>query len=536
MSTYTPKWNLEKPDRGQLDWDLPINANFDKLDKAVYQALNAHTGDNDYDEELPLPDLPNRILRIPDVAGNTLIIYQVYIPYFISEGFSQPALNGLLLGGFWIDKYQACQPDATRYSRGSISSNSPGDNGAACMPHVVPWTDINWYNAKTACENRGGTGNKATGYVLTYKTQELSVTGEAVGTGDGATTEFLLDNYPVKSGSLTVYVDGVAKTEGTDYNVDYNTGKITFTSAPANGASITADYTYYKGSTSEFYVQSISHLVGRIVRIVQNGVTYHRRVIKQGINTSADSLGATYIKVYPSLPSEIQGSGENSVRSESQSYEIVGHHLTTLYEWFSLAAWAVKYRYQFGFGFPKGNNNWGKDYRDPRETRYEGIPDPVRPGYSGNDIARVLTGSGPLSWSLNGRRSGVWDLNGNVWEWADLLIGSQTDFVISQGYPGEGHLLPTTGTTSGASMWVAEPEDSSQELAELGIPKTLSSTPNPELDDMRYWLGETHSGVRAALWGGGWANGSHAGLFSLNLNNSPSNTNNNIGFRGAISS
>jgi len=536
MPTYTPKWNLEKPDRGQLDWDLPINANFDKLDKAVYQALNAHTGDNDYDEELPLPDLPNRVLWLYDSTNNMWVeIHQVYIPYFISEGFSQPALNGLLLGGFWIDKYQCCHPKATRFSRGTDTPNSPGTVAAASKPHVVPWTNINWWNAKTAVENRNLiTGEKATGYVLTYKTQEMSVTGEAVGTGDGSTTEFLLDFYPVKSGSLTVYVDGVAKTEGTDYTVDYNTGKITFTTAPAAGASITADYIYYKGSKSEFYVQTIEHLVGRIVRIVQNGVTYHRRVIKQGIDTSSDSLGARYIKVFPPLPSEIRGSGENTVRTESQSYEIVGHHLVTAYEWFSVAAWAVKYRYRFGFGFPKGNNNWGKDYRDPREQRYEGIPDPVRPGYNGNDIARVLTGSGPLSWSLNGRRSGVWDLNGNVWEWVDLLIGSETDFVISQGYPGEGHLLPTTGTTSGASMWVAELEDSSQELAELGIPKTLSSTPNPELDDMRYWLDETRTGERAALRGGAWGYGSRAGVFSLSLNGAPSDTWGDVGFRGAF--
>ncbi len=536
MPTYTPKFNLEKPDRGQLDWDLPINANFDKLDKAVYQALNAYTGDNDYDEELPLPDLPNRVLWLYDSANNMWVeIHQVYIPYFVSEGFSQPALNGLLLGGFWIDKYQCCHPLATRFSRGTSSPNDPGTVAAASKPHVVPWTDINFWNAKKAVENRNLiTGEKATGYVLTYKTQEMSVTGESVGTGDGSTKEFLLDFYPVKSGSLTVYVDGVAKTEGTDYTVDYNTGKITFTTAPADGASITADYIYYKGSNSEFYVQSIEHLVGRIVRIVQNGVTYHRRVIKQGIDTSSDSLGARYIKVFPPLPAEIRGSGENTVRTESQSYEIVGHHLVTAYEWFSVAAWAVKYRYRFGFGFPKGNNNWGKDYRDPREQRYEGIPDPVRPGYNGNDIARVLTGSGPLSWSLNGRRSGVWDLNGNVWEWVDLLIGSETDFVISKGYPGEGHQLPTTGTTSGASMWVAELEDSSQELAELAIPKTLSSTPNPELDDVRYWLDETRTGERAALRGGFWDDGSRAGVFSLSLTDAPSITYSHVGFRGAF--
>jgi len=37
--------------------------------------------------------------------------------------------------------------------------------------------------------------------------------------------------------------------------------------------------------------------------------------------------------------------------------------------------------------------------------------------------------------------------------------------------------------------------------------------------------------LRAAIRGGNWNNGGNAGVFSLNLNNAPSNTNTNIGFR-----
>ncbi len=72
------------------------------------------------------------------------------------------------------------------------------------------------------------------------------VNGEAVGTGDGATKEFYLVNKPIKEGSETIYVDGTALTRDQDYTIDYETGKITFTTAPANGAEITADYIYYK--------------------------------------------------------------------------------------------------------------------------------------------------------------------------------------------------------------------------------------------------------------------------------------------------
>ena len=37
---------------------------------------------------------------------------------------------------------------------------------------------------------------------------------------------------------------------------------------------------------------------------------------------------------------------------------------------------------------------------------------------------------------------------------------------------------------------------------------------------------------RAAIRGGNWNNGANYGLFCLNVNNAPSNANNNIGFRG----
>ncbi|NCC20187.1 hypothetical protein EOM33_03940 [Candidatus Saccharibacteria bacterium] len=46
---------------------------------------------------------------------------------------------------------------------------------------------------------------------------------------------------------------------------------------------------------------------------------------------------------------------------------------------------------------------------------------------------------------------------------------------------------------------------------------------------MVIWL----KSLRAFIRGGNWNNGSNAGVLALNLNNSPSNTNTNIGFRVA---
>jgi hypothetical protein len=309
------------------------------------------------------PDLPNRVVYETDEAGNTLEIHQVYIPLFYGDGLPDANLNGVLFGGFWIDKYLACQPDASNVSRGSVSPNNPGTNGAASKPHVVPWTDINWGNAKRAIENRGGAANR-------------------------------------KSGTCTPLAEA---------------------------------------SASKFYVADVTHLIGKRVYVTQAGVRYVRRVVRTGGDTTADPNAAKLLELYPALPAPI---------TDADTYEILHYYLPGGYEWMSLYAWAYMNLYRHGLGWPKGNTNWGKFHGDPRERAYEGLPDPVRPGYGGNAIARTLTGSGPLSWSLNGKESGIWDLVGNCWEWCDLLVGTVADNTVDAEYPGAGTRLPTSNGTS----------------------------------------------------------------------------------------
>ena len=86
-----------------------------------------------------------------------------------------------------------------------------------------------------------------------------TVINEAVGTGDGSTTEFFLD-YPETRGA-TIAIDGVPQESGVTVDISeyqdnngclhYGTGKITFDVAPAIDAVITATYQWGEIGTGE---------------------------------------------------------------------------------------------------------------------------------------------------------------------------------------------------------------------------------------------------------------------------------------------
>ena len=73
---------------------------------------------------------------------------------------------------------------------------------------------------------------------------EHAVSGEAVGTGDGTTTEFDLANKWLKPGSETLKLGTTVQTRNTDYWINYKEGHIRFATAPGNGVDITIDYTH----------------------------------------------------------------------------------------------------------------------------------------------------------------------------------------------------------------------------------------------------------------------------------------------------
>lgn len=89
-----------------------------------------------------------------DGSGVDVVSTMALIPKFKTSGWPQAALNGLEVGGFWVDVYEACQWDATSLSRGTVTPDTPGLFAAGSKPGVVPWTDISWSNARIAASNR----------------------------------------------------------------------------------------------------------------------------------------------------------------------------------------------------------------------------------------------------------------------------------------------------------------------------------------------------------------------------------------------
>jgi hypothetical protein len=100
-----------------------------------------------------------------------------------------------------------------------------------------------------------------------------------------------------------------------------------------------------------------------------------------------------------------------------------GWHLMSNAEFAAIALWCKKN----GF-MPRGNNNAGcdvdakhekgvKSYDWVQDSNWNGMAEYQDANGKYHHTGRVATGSGPASWSHDGTPNGIYDLNGNVWEW-----------------------------------------------------------------------------------------------------------------------
>lgn len=119
-----------------------------------------------------------------------------------------------------------------------------------------------------------------------------------------------------------------------------------------------------------------------------------------------------------------------------------GHHCITAAEWGFLALLAKKNK-----TIPLGNNNYGKDIS---ETEYVALPSCAKDG-SGR-TQRIATGTGPLTWSDTHDINGIFDLNGNVWEW---VSGVRLVYGELQVIPYNNAASPDCNTSANSTEWKA---------------------------------------------------------------------------------
>jgi formylglycine-generating enzyme len=233
---------------------------------------------------------------------------------------------------------------------------------------------------------------------------------------------------------------------------------------------------------------------------------------------------------------------------------ITGWHMMTNAEWAAVALWCKD-----NATMPLGNNNYGRDVDSKHVTGTIISGDTFGSGNS-----RWLGGSGGEKTAHNRSESGIYDLNGNLWEWVDGLRlengliyvtgnastsptwagnsfaateanwyntgmytkwagGAATGFTIGVG--GRDSVMTTAksqyfGTTTGA--------DSLCKALALG--PTSSSAANYGND----YFYANNNGTFFPIRSGSWYKSAAAGVFVLDLNYARTGTNSAIGFRASL--
>ena len=126
-----------------------------------------------------------------------------------------------------------------------------------------------------------------------------------------------------------------------------------------------------------------------------------------------------------------------------------GSHCVTNAEWMEVAMSCLREGFQ-----PKGANYYGRDITDPDTAEYYGIP----AYWENNKIARVLNGSGPLSWFHDGSPWGIWGMNGNFYQ---MVAGLRQKAGEIQVIANNDAALDATDQSDASDAWKAILQDGS---------------------------------------------------------------------------
>ena len=184
--------------------------------------------------------------------------------------------------------------------------------------------------------------------------------------------------------------------------------------------------------------------------------------ISKYLNTD---IGATGCSLPSSIPCNCVGIEASIEKCVSKG---AGWHLTTMQEWGAVALWCKKNGH-----LPRGNNYHG---RDKREEMSKAIP--VTNVENGKD--RVLTGTGPLSWSHDNTAAGVWDLNGNLSEW---VSGFRTVYGEIQVMPDNDGADQKNSQAADSAAWRAVDASSGKLIVPDGKGTTKGSVKCDYIDD-----------------------------------------------------
>ena len=248
----------------------------------------------------------------------------------------------------------------------------------------------------------------------------------------------------------------------------------------------------------------------------------------------------------------------------------VGWHLMTNAEWAAIALWCKKQAF-----WPRGNNSYGKDVGVPSE---KGIPSYYYDSSGTKYIGRVLTGSGSLAWAHDGSPFGIYDLNGNVWEWvpglrlnngeiqvipdnnaADNTVSHAVDSTAWKAILQDGSLVAPgtagtlkydaeTATPSGIKVNTSVVNQTTDANSVSKSFETVVAETGVTVPDLLKYLGlfpvdASHGGdylylrnnsERLPIRGGNWADGANAGVFALALRDPRSGVSSAVGFRAAF--